>query len=253
MISIKAAVDNCKQPFVDHSWAHAGPNGPEHKFFGNFPYPYMNGMLHLGHAFSLSKVSHPDGLPHALSCSSQHIVWHTLSNSAAWADTIALRAAAGVCLGFSQAVRQAGPVPTGLPLHRHAYQGAPQRSTQVDPQALQHHQNLRVLIRLSLYHMSSIEIAILAVSCPLLPLPMPHPRCSQQRSCTEPAGRFRLQACADKLDRELNTYGCPPVFPTEDEEPAAQQEVRSSRPGSSSGVALYCGSAACTDGVMQQD
>ena len=26
------------------------------KFFGNFPYPYMNGMLHLGHAFSLSKV-----------------------------------------------------------------------------------------------------------------------------------------------------------------------------------------------------
>ena len=27
------------------------------KFFGNFPYPYMNGLLHLGHAFSLSKVS----------------------------------------------------------------------------------------------------------------------------------------------------------------------------------------------------
>ena len=26
------------------------------KFFGNFPYPYMNGMLHLGHAFTLSKV-----------------------------------------------------------------------------------------------------------------------------------------------------------------------------------------------------
>jgi|TARA_B110000977_G_scaffold34193_1_gene45647 leucyl-tRNA synthetase len=26
------------------------------KFFGNFPYPYMNGMLHLGHAFSLSKL-----------------------------------------------------------------------------------------------------------------------------------------------------------------------------------------------------
>lgn len=26
------------------------------KYFGNFPYPYMNGMLHLGHAFSLSKV-----------------------------------------------------------------------------------------------------------------------------------------------------------------------------------------------------
>ncbi len=25
------------------------------------------------------------------------------------------------------------------------------------------------------------------------------------------------QACADKLDRELSTYGCPPVFPGEDE------------------------------------
>lgn len=30
-----------------------------------------------------------------------------------------------------------------------------------------------------------------------------------------------LQACADKLDRELNRFGCPPVFPTEEEEAAA--------------------------------
>lgn len=29
---------------------------PDNKFFGNFPYPYMNGLLHLGHAFSLSKL-----------------------------------------------------------------------------------------------------------------------------------------------------------------------------------------------------
>eukprot|EP00854_Cymbomonas_tetramitiformis_P006329 gene6329-7584_t len=29
---------------------------PENKFYGNFPYPYMNGLLHLGHAFSLSKL-----------------------------------------------------------------------------------------------------------------------------------------------------------------------------------------------------
>lgn len=28
----------------------------DEKFFGNFPYPYMNGLLHLGHAFSLSKL-----------------------------------------------------------------------------------------------------------------------------------------------------------------------------------------------------
>lgn len=27
----------------------------EEKFFCNFPYPYMNGPLHLGHTFSLSK------------------------------------------------------------------------------------------------------------------------------------------------------------------------------------------------------
>ena len=34
----------------------AGETWDAGKFFGNFPYPYMNGMLHLGHAFSLSKV-----------------------------------------------------------------------------------------------------------------------------------------------------------------------------------------------------
>lgn len=27
----------------------------EEKFFCNFPYPYMNGRLHLGHTFSISK------------------------------------------------------------------------------------------------------------------------------------------------------------------------------------------------------
>ncbi|KAK4758384.1 hypothetical protein SAY87_019685 [Trapa incisa] len=32
------------------------PPQPGEKFFGNFPYPYMNGYLHLGHAFSLSKL-----------------------------------------------------------------------------------------------------------------------------------------------------------------------------------------------------
>ncbi|KAK9673508.1 hypothetical protein RND81_12G171800 [Saponaria officinalis] len=32
------------------------PPAPGEKFFGNFPFPYMNGYLHLGHAFSVSKV-----------------------------------------------------------------------------------------------------------------------------------------------------------------------------------------------------
>ena len=32
------------------------PVGKRNKFFGTFPYPYMNGVLHLGHAFSLSKL-----------------------------------------------------------------------------------------------------------------------------------------------------------------------------------------------------
>lgn len=33
-----------------------GKGSPDEKFFGTFPYPYMNGLLHLGHAFSLSKL-----------------------------------------------------------------------------------------------------------------------------------------------------------------------------------------------------
>ena len=33
-----------------------GPNEPlEPKYMATFPYPYMNGKLHMGHAFSLTK------------------------------------------------------------------------------------------------------------------------------------------------------------------------------------------------------
>ncbi|KAG9456750.1 hypothetical protein H6P81_001258 [Aristolochia fimbriata] len=36
--------------------SHEKPPELGEKFYGNFPYPYMNGLLHLGHAFSLSKL-----------------------------------------------------------------------------------------------------------------------------------------------------------------------------------------------------
>jgi leucyl-tRNA synthetase len=31
------------------------------KWFGNWPFPYMNGALHLGHAFTISKVEFAAG------------------------------------------------------------------------------------------------------------------------------------------------------------------------------------------------
>jgi leucyl-tRNA synthetase len=80
----------------------------DEKFYGNFPYPYMNGLLHLGHAFSLSKLEFA-------------AAFHRLS---------------GKNVLFPQAFHC-----TGMP----------------------------------------------------------------------------IKACADKLKREIATYGCPPVFPTEDE------------------------------------
>ena len=44
----EAKVFECDAP-------EGGADAPEGKFFANFPYPYMNGVLHLGHAFSVSK------------------------------------------------------------------------------------------------------------------------------------------------------------------------------------------------------
>ena len=42
---------------ITHSFVFVvGDGTSDEKFFGNFPYPYMNGLLHLGHAFSLSKA-----------------------------------------------------------------------------------------------------------------------------------------------------------------------------------------------------
>lgn len=45
-----------KKEKIYESSAPSGPKKNENeKFFCNFPYPYMNGLLHLGHTFSLSK------------------------------------------------------------------------------------------------------------------------------------------------------------------------------------------------------
>lgn len=52
--SAQAKWENSKVFEVDAPATGSGT--PDEKFFGNFPYPYMNGLLHLGHAFSLSKL-----------------------------------------------------------------------------------------------------------------------------------------------------------------------------------------------------
>lgn len=100
-----------------------GEGTPEEKFFGNFPYPYMNGLLHLGHAFSLSKLEFASA-------------YHRLL---------------GKNVLFPQGFHC-----TGMP----------------------------------------------------------------------------IKACADKLNRELDTYGCPPMFPSEEEGP---EEASSQAPSEGSG------------------
>ena len=51
--AVDGSIDPPRPPPPDP--LHTGQPRPP-KFFGTFPYPYMNGLLHLGHAFSLSKL-----------------------------------------------------------------------------------------------------------------------------------------------------------------------------------------------------
>jgi hypothetical protein len=53
-----APAQACKAFEVDAPLDSAA-EAPEGKFLVTFPYPYMNGRLHLGHAFSLTKVRRP--------------------------------------------------------------------------------------------------------------------------------------------------------------------------------------------------
>lgn len=55
-IQSKAQEKWSKEKIFEADAPEGGEPLPEGKFFGNFPYPYMNGVLHLGHAFSVSKL-----------------------------------------------------------------------------------------------------------------------------------------------------------------------------------------------------
>lgn len=48
----KAFESNCE----DEDEAHKHNRSVKDKYFATFPYPYMNGVLHLGHAFTLLKA-----------------------------------------------------------------------------------------------------------------------------------------------------------------------------------------------------
>lgn len=76
-----------------------------------------------------------------------------------------------------------------------------------------------------------VSVLLLFVVCvcaarllPLLVAPPPLPPSHMLCLCA-----VCLQACADKLNRELDTYGCPPKFPTDDEPEVKRGDRREER------------------------
>ena len=62
LVSIERGVQSLwKQHRVFSADADTTPRDPSSKYFATFPYPYMNGALHLGHAFTLAKVDYACG------------------------------------------------------------------------------------------------------------------------------------------------------------------------------------------------
>jgi leucyl-tRNA synthetase len=50
----------------DHGLEGAALQAEIPKWFGTFPYAYMNGFLHMGHAFSISKIEFNSGFQRLL-------------------------------------------------------------------------------------------------------------------------------------------------------------------------------------------
>ncbi|KAL5525184.1 CDC60 [Sanghuangporus sanghuang] len=95
--ALKAIEKRCQQRWENEHLFETNPPTPEEisqlspaeikekfpKWFGNFPYPYMNGSLHLGHAFTISKIEFGAGyqrllgkralFPHGFHCTGMPI------------------------------------------------------------------------------------------------------------------------------------------------------------------------------------
>ena len=101
----------------------AGEAGRE-TYVATFPYPYVNGRFHLGHAFTVSKAEFAVSYQRVrFLCAASSFVLRALALALSW-QSLSLH----VVLGFGSCVtrptsaeRQALPVPIWYALHGHAH------------------------------------------------------------------------------------------------------------------------------------